>query len=477
MISRLFLLLVVLLVSGKASASVPPSTGYYMTGYPWFNASTVYTSAAALCTAFAAARNGQDPQNPSTCSSGTQGPSQVYLDRAGSTRIAYDIQSKAWCPATNTAPSGGLCPDPPPPSCPKGQATTDWYPSTGKSSGFPTCAESGCSVDISSVGNCIGLASTGVTWCEMKGTTNGSTCNSSAYNSETSGYGSATTTKPTGGTRVDMPTTKVASNAVPCPSGTVQGGVDKDGVPLCVGSGTAPKNADAPPPTTTSPPVTVQNADGSSTTTQTTTQTNKDGSTTTTVLKTTTAADGTKTVTQTQNTGAATGGGSGKKDDPAADQNNLCKQNPDLAICKNSTVTGDCNAGVAAVACTGDAVQCATLRQVAVVACKQRQDDLDMKGSGMFAKGSGVVNGNDPDAASLPTVGNGSSVAVPSSLNTSGFGGAGAAFADVSFTVQGKTFVLPLAKWSGYLLTLRYVMMVIAALVSFRLLSGAILRD
>ena len=48
---------------------------------------------------------------------------------------------------------------------------------------------------------------------------------------------------------------------------------------------------------------------------------------------------------------------------------------------------------------------------------------------------------------------------------------------DVSFTIQGKSVTVPLNKWSGYLVGLRYALMVMATLIAFRMLSGVILRD
>jgi hypothetical protein len=109
--------------------------------------------------------------------------------------------------------------------------------------------------------------------------------------------------------------------------------------------------------------------------------------------------------------------------------------------------------------------------------CKQRKDDEELKASALFAKGDSLVKGIDPDAASLPSIPNAAKVPMPTSLDTGGFGGSGGPFDDVSFSVQGRTFTIPFNKWSSYLIALRYVMMIIASLVSFRMLSGAILKD
>jgi hypothetical protein len=199
------------------------------------------------------------------------------------------------------------------------------------------------------------------------------------------------------------------------------------------------------------------------------------------------------TVSQSTTTGAAPSGVQGVPDTsgPVAgkdgkplppnngdDYKDMCAAHPELNICHNSSVQGACDAaGAAAISCTGDAIQCATLQQAAAIACKQKQDDADLKASALFSKGTAVSSGADPDAATLPDPSKAATVAVPTSLDTSGFLSGGSPFDDVSFTVQGKSITVPLNKWSSYLLAFRYVMMVIASLVSFRMLSGAVLRD
>lgn len=268
-------------------------------------------------------------------------------------------------------------------------------------------------------------------------------------------------------------------DALSCPKGTVQAGMSADGIPMCVGTGTTPNTSTASN-TVSKPATTVTNADGSTTKTEVTQTTNSDGSVTTSTKTTSTAADGTVTVAVGASTGNTPSGQPGK---PGANGTNgangqdgkaLCDANPNLNVCRNSTVAGDCTSGVTY---TGDAIQGATLQAANAIKCKQQKDDDDLKASAAYAKGSAVLAGNDPDGSSLPTMGNAASVAVPTSLDTAGFAGGGSPFSDVSFSVQGKSFTLPFNKWSSYLEAFKYVMMVIASLVSFRILSGAILRD
>lgn len=255
----------------------------------------------------------------------------------------------------------------------------------------------------------------------------------------------------------------------PCPAGSVQAGVNSDGVPRCVGTGSEPKNPQPKPPTTEKQD-TQQNPDGSSTTTTTTTTSNSDGSTTTVVSKTTTGSDGKKTTTESRDTTKSPTGGSGrdesKKDEEKYD---LCKQNPHLTICKNSSVAGTCGQ----VSCDGDAIQCATLRAAAAMQCKQQENEDLLKASPLTARGNAAINGTDLDG--LPNSKNAEVVNIPT-LNAQGWLGNGAAFRDVSITVQGKQIVVPLSKWSDYLLPFRYIMMIIASLISYRILAGAITR-
>lgn len=254
-----------------------------------------------------------------------------------------------------------------------------------------------------------------------------------------------------------------------CPTGTTPGGVDPTGMTICIGDG---KSSNSSSSTETKPSTTVTDSAGNTTKTEVTTQKNADGSTTTTTTKTVTKSDGTTTVDKTTETSNNASGGSGKKDVPDA-QKDLCDKNPSLNICQNSQVMGKCGD----ITCTGDAIQCATARAAAAMQCKQKQDDDDLKASPLTALGASTVAGNDPLSGTLPTKGNGGNVTMPSSLDNSGWLGGGAAFNDVTVSVQGKSITVPLSKATGYLVGLRYALMIVALLVSFRMLSGVILRD
>ena len=258
-----------------------------------------------------------------------------------------------------------------------------------------------------------------------------------------------------------------------CPAGSVPSGLDRSGMTICMGNSPAGTPPAVPKTTTTAPTVTTTAPDGKTTATSATTVTNTDGSKTVTTTTTVTAPDGVKSVTVASDT-TKPDGTKGVDDNTKADpKSDLCKQNPALAVCRNSQVVGTCKA----IACEGDAIQCATLKQAAEMNCRA-QDDVDvLKASPLTTLGGAVAAGTDPIKSTLPTVGNGANIAMPSSLDGSGWLGGGACFADKTMVVQGRTILIPLSKSCEYLIVLRYVMMIVALLVSFKILSGAIIRE
>lgn len=257
----------------------------------------------------------------------------------------------------------------------------------------------------------------------------------------------------------------------PCPEGTVHAGSAPDGAPVCMGQGSNPQNPPKAPPKIESEQKETL-PDGSTKVTKTTTTTNADGSTTKQTDITVTKPDGTKETTQDRNTSTNTAGQPGRMDRPEQDNNNLCKQNPHLSICRESSVSGSCGE----ITCVGDAIQCATLRAAAAMQCKQKQDEDALKASPLNAKGQAAIDGTD--TSNLPTPGKATVFNIGNSMQgAQGWLGQGSAFEDVTFTIQGHQVTVPLSKWSGYLVSLRYVMMIIASLISFRILGTAILKE
>jgi hypothetical protein len=176
-------------------------------------------------------------------------------------------------------------------------------------------------------------------------------------------------------------------------------------------------------------------------------------------------------------TGTNTGGGSGT-DTMANDcsatgtcQTDLCTQHPDLNVCNNSNISGGCNAGIDSTSCQGDAIQCAILQAERQRYCEDHKDtpQIDL--------GVQILNGADPLQTTLPTVENGSTVDLSStSLDSTGWGVSSSCIADVTLTILGHQSVLPFSQICPYLLVLRFAIMLLASLASFRMVSGTILR-
>lgn len=356
--------------------------------------------------------------------------------------------------------------DPPPSACSVGtDKTYIWQvPPTNSNnsqwSPFNGATDGNCEVQVSDVKRCWTTA--GKLYCSYTGNTTGKQLSSSAEFPPPS-------TEPApadDSSRVDVPTVK-APNALDCPKGTVQGGMSSDGVPLCIGKGSAPAAAKPDPTTTEKPPVTTTNPDGSTTTVKQSVQANADGSSTTTTTTTVKAADGTITVSQQKETSKTASGTEGKADSP--DQSTLCKSNPQLTICKNSSVTGDCGAGYT---CNGDAVQCATMQAARALECKQKKTEEELKASSLNALGKAVSDGNDPAKSSLPGVGN-AEVVQMKTPEVSGWLGNGTYFKDKTIDLgDGHSLVLPLSKAENLMLALRYVTMIVASLVCFKIIRG-----
>lgn len=267
---------------------------------------------------------------------------------------------------------------------------------------------------------------------------------------------------------------KICANCVPCPAGTVQLGLDSSGIPMCAGTGTAPPDAPKAPTTTTQPTTTTTQTDGSTKAVTVTTQTNADGSTTTTTTTKTTTTSGAVTVANDVQTSATPSGAPGRFDNLAADQNNLCKQNPNLAVCMNSSVSGTCGN----ITCNGDAVQCATLRAAAAMQCKQVSDEAELKASSSYALGNQILSGADPAKTSIDNLVKGDSVDLSKpNLDASGFLGAGSCLADRSFSIMGRPVTMSFATVCSNIQPLRYVVMACAYIVAYLLVARSVLNN
>jgi hypothetical protein len=373
-----------------------------------------------------------------------------------------------------TKPSAQQCPDVPPPETCLPETTTGsvtWKMWKGTTNIYNPWAERpgakngmGCKVEVIEVEDCYTLpksAEPDIGYCTFKTRQSGGIAENGLPGPVVDAYDHKDLQDET------LPPTEGKQDGS-CPRGTVNAGLSSSGIPMCIGNGTKPTNAPAAPPK-----VEVEKnetlPDGSKQNTKTESVTNKDGSVTKTTTVTITKPTGEKTITQEKDTGKNSSGGSGAETKPE-DKSDMCKNNPLLSVCKNSSVTGKC----AETACSGDAIQCATLRAAAILQCKAEKDEEALKASPLAAKGQSAIDGKDLEG--LPGPKNGTFVSVPG-MKAEGWLGNGAAFEDVSFSLQGHEVVMPLSKWSSYLLPLRYVMMIIASLISYRILAGAVLKE
>lgn len=260
--------------------------------------------------------------------------------------------------------------------------------------------------------------------------------------------------------------TTSADSTGKCPGGTVQAGVDSSGIPICVGTGTNP-NTSTSTSTSTTPTTTTTNADGSTTAVSSTSTTNSDGSVTTVTTTVVTAPDGTTKVTRTSSTSNGSNGGSGK-DDATKD---FCSAHPQLTVCQNSSVAGTCGQ----ISCTGDAIQCATLRAAAAMQCAQQQDIDALKVSPQKALGEQILSGADPMSGQISDTLKGGEVDMSRvSFDQSGFLGGGTCLSNRSFTVLGHVVQVDFTTVCNNIAPLRTVMMAVALIMAYLIVGRSV---
>lgn len=256
-----------------------------------------------------------------------------------------------------------------------------------------------------------------------------------------------------------------------CPSGATNIGTDSAGTPICRGTGTPPSDK----PSTRNPTTTTTNPDGSTTTTDSGSTTNSDGSKTTDSTTCTTASDGTKTCNTSISTGTKPDGTQGKSDGKGSGgggaPGGLCDKNPELNLCKNSQVTGGCAAGVDTTACTGDAIQCAILRQQKKEYCE------NTKPNPMTDLGTQIRAGNDPKQGDIDKAIAGTDVDLSDQqIDSSGFLGGGSCFANRSLSFAGRAVPIDFSVLCGGITPLRYAVLFCASIAAFLLVSKSIIQ-
>jgi hypothetical protein len=393
------------------------------------------------------------------------------------TSVTYTPTTRLWCVASNVAPTNGVCPTvtPPPNLCVKGTTETVSYDITVSGTGASKVtngtplkggSDGQCEVDVTDVIACY-QRKDGSNYCTYKMTMTGA-----QKNPDVTQKIPAPTTGTAAGAPVDSRNNVPPLAASNCPGGTVQAGVDPSGIPICAGTGTLPSTPTAAPTKSVAPPVTVTNSDGSKTTTTTTTQTNSDGSKTVTNDVVTVAPDGTSTKTQAVSVTPNTAGNAGTTD-KNPDQVDFCKANPTLSVCQTSSVAGAC----ASTTCTGDAIQCATLRAAATMQCAMKDDVDAMKAAPSYSLGSSLMNNSDPMQSQIDAQKKGTMVDLSDpKIDQNGFLGGGACLADKTFSVMGRTTTFSFSSICQKIQPIRYVMLTIGFLLAYLIVSRSVLR-
>lgn len=152
----------------------------------------------------------------------------------------------------------------------------------------------------------------------------------------------------------------------------------------------------------------------------------------------------------------------------------FCEANPGLAVCKDSTVAGSCGE----ISCSGDAIQCATLRAAAAMECAQRKDKEELAGMDSTGLGKAIAAGQDPLSGEIAARLKGDEIDLgANSLDTAGFlGASGTCIAPKQFTFSGRAVNVDFASICEKILPLRAVMLMLGALVSYMIVSKSILQ-
>lgn len=155
-----------------------------------------------------------------------------------------------------------------------------------------------------------------------------------------------------------------------------------------------------------------------------------------------------------------------KTESKTVSQTSYCAENPTAAQCKAATdsdISGACDA----VACKGDAIQCAMAKEQARRNCEWFKENADWK-----AKGEALTNGTDT-TANPAEENNRTIVNLPTALDASSPISA-SGIQDRSFSVFGRSFTLRLSELNPYLAVVGYVFMALAYMAAGRILAGAV---
>lgn len=232
-------------------------------------------------------------------------------------------------------------------------------------------------------------------------------------------------------------------------SGTVQG------VPVCI-------NKPPPPPTDSSDTKTETKPTPDGGTKETTTTTN------TTVNNTTNTTTTTTTVTTVIKDAA--GNVTGTTTDTSSvvqDSAGYCKENPGAEVCGEGggEWAGGCDdPGRVMHECKGDPIQCAIAEQTLRTRCALAASDEVVEAFKSMVEFDGTGEGEGLDRKEI---------SVPETLDVAEIGG-GVGLVDKSYTIMGRTITVPFSAINTYLDIFGAAMMMIAWIVAFNTIRGAI---
>lgn len=155
-----------------------------------------------------------------------------------------------------------------------------------------------------------------------------------------------------------------------------------------------------------------------------------------------------------------------KTETKTVSQTSYCAENPTAAQCKaanESDISGACDA----VACKGDAIQCAMAKEQARRNCEWFKENAEWK-----AKGEALADGTDT-TANPAEENNRTIVNLPTALDASSPISA-TGIQDRTFSLFGRSYTLRLSELNPYLAIVGYVFMVLAYIAAGRILAGAV---
>lgn len=205
---------------------------------------------------------------------------------------------------------------------------------------------------------------------------------------------------------------------------------------------------------------TKTNPDGTTETKNSTTETkvNPDGTVTTTTTTTTIVKDAAGNVvgTDVESVGSTQG------------KDGYCEEKPYDSVCGgggSGELAGACvpGGGVQELVCDGDAIQCAIREQTMRTYCQLTASDDVVAEYEAIKSFDGTGEGEGLDRKQID---------VPESLSVTEIGG-GAGLQDQSFTIMGKTIVIPFSELNRFIEMFGYAIMAIAWLGAWRIIAGA----